>query len=160
MIISPQNYYGIPKSAIPMLETVAQDTFTCFFNLCREILQRISRKGITFFGDLDYSLKCHRIPYGLRLVHKNQSCSYWSIIEIRHEFADTNIVDLLVYSEDGKRLTLKDLEGRALLGKASLYWSARRLNQGDAWYAPVTRLDFKHPLLLDLQNALEELKRS
>lgn len=168
MIVSSTYYYGTPKSLIFDLEKVSQAVVTELFSVTEEIFNILSaEKDKKYFNDCDYKITNSTVIDKFKdrwsqLIIEDYSSGWWAVLKFARPFNnDKGITDFYFYANQGKppkKLDWAKFQNHWGLSTCDLYMTARRLNKSDSWYAPVHTLDFKHPLLLNLNEALDELK--
>lgn len=147
-------YYGLPEDQKEALEGVAQATVNRLF-LLSDRIKNVAMTAPTFFGDADYKIS----QTDNELHYTDISAGWWAVIQIVH---DRSGLRFRVFARQGEMPsplpTWKQLEEEFLYGRADLYLDVLRSEDG-SWYGPLHLINYQHPLLLNLQNAVNEIEK-
>jgi hypothetical protein len=164
-------YLGLPKDQIATLETVAQATVSRLYDLSTRLLG-ILTENPRAFGDMDFSIE--KRPNNV-LLYKDHSAGWWAVIQVtrlykegvsfrvfanRGDVPDTVLAGTFRnddYDDNGE--DWKHLDTEFMYGRADMYFHARKNGSKDDWYCPLHLLNYQHPLLFNLQNAVDEIDK-
>lgn len=167
MIVSPNSYYGLPPSQVAALNAVAEATLSEFYRLASTIYEKLEGKERDF-GDIDYTLipgTCEAEGTTFkRMLITDHSAGWKGVIQWGNPFVSmpqyAGAVDLWIAAREEGSLDWSKLDeewGSGRKGEPDLYIKARRLQGDEPFGQPIHTLDFKHPFLLMLKYALDEL---
>lgn len=163
MIVTKHYYYGVHPDHLAALEAIAQATVDEMLVLAQavyndETVEVWNCSAVR--SEVETEDHKHR-----RLLLENHSSGYWAVLEWGYPFPNLkgyeDMQDFWFYVANGdpKAVDWKDFNDDWSYSRCSLFMQARKnadKPEGErTWYAPVHTLDFKHPLLVTLRNAIE-----
>jgi hypothetical protein len=167
-LIYQSQYNGVPAAQRDALEAVAQGTVTALFEYAQKIYA-LAGKGRVDYGDLDYSIQAAVVedeyqkdkPFK-RLRVTDHSSGWWADLQWRQPFPESEDygerIDFCVFASQGepKDFTRKVKMSEWGWGHCDMFWDACRHDASEGWSSSTNLFDFRHPLLMHLEQAIEE----
>lgn len=170
MIAFRESYVGVPSSQIPAFEGVLQALVTELFEQAKFFHTHVGLNKTWRSRGERSSFRLTHVPAEFRpefpytRLRIKDDGGWWADLLWRNPNLDLqgyeDFNEFIVFVEQGKARNMTE-EDRLMswgLGKADIFFEARRKSADVSWYAPTTTFDLKHPLLRVLDWSRKELE--